>query len=107
MKLTVNGKTICKVEIADTFFKRFKGLMFKTKAPDHGLLIKPCNSIHTFNVRFPIDVVFIDQQNKVVAIVKGLDSGKIVTPIKDALYVVEGREGVFKSLKIGDIVSVH
>lgn len=107
MMLTVNGKVICKVKIAETFLKRFKGLMFINEAPDHGLLIKPCRSIHTFNMKFPIDVLFIDQGNKVIEIVEGLGSGKIVTPIKGAFYAVEGREGLFESVMIGDIISVN
>lgn len=38
----------------------------------HGLLIKPCSSIHMFFMRFPIDVVFLDRDNVVVKVVHGI-----------------------------------
>ena len=41
-------------------------------APGHGLLIKPCSSIHMFFMRFPIDVVFLDRNNVVVKVVHGI-----------------------------------
>jgi uncharacterized protein len=33
-----------------------------------GLLIRPCGSVHTFFMRFPIDVVFLDRELSVVAV---------------------------------------
>ena len=33
-----------------------------------GLLLKPCGSVHTFFMRFPIDVVFLDRELSVVAV---------------------------------------
>jgi uncharacterized protein len=37
-------------------------------AQREGLLIKPCGSVHTFFMRFPIDVVFLDRELSVVAV---------------------------------------
>ena len=56
-------------EPADNFFRRLIGLMGSPclKAGE-GLILKPCNSIHTFFMRFPIDVAFIDRENKIVKI---------------------------------------
>jgi len=55
------------VEVADTSSKRRTGLLNHTCSADgHGLLIIPCEAIHTFGMRFPIDVVFIDGKKKVV-----------------------------------------
>lgn len=54
--------------VADTLLKRMKGLMArKNFAPGEALIITPCNSIHTFFMRFPIDVLFVDRDNKIVA----------------------------------------
>ena len=48
------------VEIADTFFRRFLGLMGrKGLAPSHALLLSPCSSIHMCFMRFSIDVVYV------------------------------------------------
>lgn len=61
-------KLLREVRVADTFWERFRGLMFKGSLPGDGLLIRPCRSIHMFFMRFPIDAVFLDKHNRVVAI---------------------------------------
>lgn len=53
--------------IAGTSLKRVKGLLGRSGLKEsEALLLKPCNSIHTFFMSFPIDVVFVDSQKKVV-----------------------------------------
>ena len=50
-------------------WQSFKGLMFrKTLPPGHGLLFRPARGIHSHFMRFPIDLVFIDDGNRVTAI---------------------------------------
>lgn len=52
---------------ADTFARRFKGLMGVTELPlGDGLHIEPCNSIHTFFMKIAIDAVFLDRDLNVV-----------------------------------------
>jgi uncharacterized membrane protein (UPF0127 family) len=49
------------------------GLMFrKGLAEGEALLIDPCSSVHTFFMRFPIDVLFLDKEGRVVKIAAGL-----------------------------------
>jgi uncharacterized membrane protein (UPF0127 family) len=58
-----------KVEVARSFRQRLVGLLGRSSlAADSGLLIMPCNNIHTAFMRFPIDAVFVDQHAKVLAI---------------------------------------
>lgn len=38
----------------------------------HGILITPCSSIHMFFMRFPIDVVFLDKEDRAVKIVNAI-----------------------------------
>ena len=58
--------------LADSFWKRAKGLMFQTGWEDFdGLLLSPCRSIHTFGMRMVIDVCFLDPEHRVM---KSLDS---------------------------------
>ena len=57
------------VEPAHTFGARLLGLMGRKKlAPQTALLLEPCPQIHTCFMRFNIDVVFLDAQNRVVAV---------------------------------------
>ena len=54
------------VEIADTSEKRRVGLLKHARLePGSGLWIVPCESVHTFFMKFPIDLVYLDKQRKV------------------------------------------
>jgi uncharacterized membrane protein (UPF0127 family) len=56
-------------EIADTSRKRRVGLLKRDSlAPGEGLLITPCEGIHTFGMKFPIDVVFIAGDKRVLKV---------------------------------------
>jgi uncharacterized membrane protein (UPF0127 family) len=55
--------------VADRPFGRMKGLLGRRAlASGEGLLLKPASSVHTFFMRFAIDVVFLDRELRVVAV---------------------------------------
>jgi uncharacterized membrane protein (UPF0127 family) len=57
--------------MAQTVLTRLKGLLFRKELKNgEALIIEPCNSIHTFFMRFPIDAIFIDSNHKIVKIYK-------------------------------------
>jgi uncharacterized membrane protein (UPF0127 family) len=54
------------LEVADSGAKRNKGLLGrKGLAPGEGLWIVPCESVHTFFMQFPIDLVYLDRKNRI------------------------------------------
>jgi uncharacterized protein len=54
------------LEVADSGPKRNKGLLGrKGLAPGEGLWIIPCESVHTFFMQFPIDLVYLDRKNRI------------------------------------------
>lgn len=54
------------VEAADRGAKRRKGLLGRNGlGPGEGLWIVPCESVHTFGMRFPIDLVYVDRKLRV------------------------------------------
>jgi hypothetical protein len=56
-----------RAERAISFLERFKGLMGRRSlAFGEGMHIAPCNSIHTFFMRIPIDVAFLDKDGLIV-----------------------------------------
>ncbi len=58
-----------RVSVADNIWSRFWGLMARRHlAEDEGLLIAPCYSVHTMFMRFPIDVIFLDRDDRVLKI---------------------------------------
>jgi len=58
-----------KGSVADSYFKRLKGLIGVRHLPiGDGLLITPCKDIHTHFMSIPIDVLYVDANNRVVGI---------------------------------------
>ena len=55
-----------RIEKADSGARRSKGLLGRNgRAPGEGMWIVPCESVHTFFMRFPIDLVYIDRKLRV------------------------------------------
>jgi len=82
------------VKIADNFWRRFRGLMFKRKFRDgEALLFKfkrpGRHSVHTFFVRFPIDLAYLDSGFKVIEIRTCLKPWRVHTSRVDSSYLIE------------------
>ena len=100
------------VKIADTHWKKTKGLMFEDKAKfDYALVFdlgresQMSATIHMMFVFFPIDVVYTDNEKKVVDIVKGLKPfTPSYTPKARSYYFVELPEGKASDIAINDIL---
>ncbi|NLP13082.1 MAG: DUF192 domain-containing protein [Clostridium sp.] len=83
--------------IADTFTKRFLGLMFKSSLPDNsGLLIEPCNSIHMFFMKFSLDIVFIDRDDRVIHLIENLPPWRCSKIVFGSRRVLELPVGTIK-----------
>jgi uncharacterized membrane protein (UPF0127 family) len=66
------------LEIADTAASRNKGLLSRDGlAPDGGLWIIPCQSVHTFFMRFTIDLVYLDSRKRVKKVRSAVGAGRI------------------------------
>jgi uncharacterized membrane protein (UPF0127 family) len=65
-----DGSVVCeRCVVADRMLPRMKGLLGKRELdPGEGLLIQPAPSIHTFFMRFPIDVVFLAKNGEVMKV---------------------------------------
>ena len=88
-----------KCKLASDFLSRFKGLMFRGEIEDgEALLIVPCNSVHTFFMRFPIDLVFIGQDGTVVKEERNMEPGRIINPISQAWATLELKGGLLERM---------
>jgi uncharacterized protein len=65
-----DGTVVCEhCLLAETMFTRLRGLLGrKGLAEGEGLLLRPASSIHTAFMRFAIDAVFIDRENRIVKV---------------------------------------
>ncbi|MCF7872727.1 MAG: DUF192 domain-containing protein, partial [Candidatus Omnitrophica bacterium] len=76
-------------EVASGFFQRLFGLMFRNNIKDdQALIFYQAPSIHTFFMRFPIDIIFLDREMKVKRIVNSLSPWRVVF-CKDAYVTIE------------------
>ncbi len=90
-----------KIILADTFFKRFKGLMGKNDFEDALLFTNLTDSsIHTMFMRFEIDIYFLDK-NKIIYDKVSLKPWRFYKPKKRAAYILETKKNKLK-LEIGD-----
>ena len=65
-----DGTVVCEhCLLAETMFTRLRGLLGrKGLAEGEGLLLRPASSIHTAFMRFTIDAVFVDRENRIVKV---------------------------------------
>ena len=85
---------VLKVRVADRFITRALGLLVgpPLEAAD-GLLIAPCSSIHTIGMRYPIDVVFLDREARVLRVFAQVRAGRMRWAL-GAHAVLELRSGI-------------
>ena len=89
------------VKLADTFFKRLKGLLGTKDLPSgKGLLIIPCKQVHTFFMRYHLDLIFLDEDNTIVHIIEDIPPFRISPYIKESQKVLELKAGTIKQYKL-------
>jgi uncharacterized membrane protein (UPF0127 family) len=90
------------VEVPATRRERMRGLRERgLLPPDHAMLFAPCRSVHTFGMRFPIMVAFLDARWRVVA-VRRMPPGRLALPRLRARSVLECPAGT--DLRAGDVL---
>lgn len=76
--LETNTRIATRTRVADTFWRRLKGLLGTDQlAEGEALMIRPCNSVHTFGMRYNIDVAFIGRDGHILKIVHCMRPGAI------------------------------
>jgi uncharacterized protein len=109
-KLTLrrdDGRIIAEsVRVADTYFRRLRGLLGRRLREGEGLVLRPGFSVHTSFMRYPIDVVFLDQNQTVVEIAPNLKPWRTASCMA-AREVVELQAGEAerRGLSVGDRVA--
>jgi uncharacterized membrane protein (UPF0127 family) len=96
-------------DTTETAWERMAGLLpRKALARDEALWIAPCTSIHTFFMRFPIDVAFLDKKGKVLAIYENMPPWRHSWIHPFAAGVLEASAGLFREadLKKGEVLEI-
>lgn len=109
-----NDMTTIDIEIADSDYERTRGLMYRHSLPDNAgmLFIFDRADVRSFwmrNTYIPLDIVFIDEQKRVVAIATGTEplSYAPISSTKKTRYVVEVNAGFCKKhgISVGDRIT--
>jgi uncharacterized membrane protein (UPF0127 family) len=97
------------VRVAKGLWTKFWGLMFRRPLPNgQGLLLRPCTSVHTFFMRFPIDVIFLSRDSRVVKIIPAMKPWRAALGGRGAHSALELNGGTAEaaSLEVGDALRV-
>jgi uncharacterized protein len=100
------GTTVAeKAGRAASFLARGRGLMLAPPlAVGEGLVIEPCNSIHMFFMRYPLDVIFLDEDGVVLFMYRGIKPWRLGRVVRRAKCAVELPEGTIAASRteVGD-----
>jgi len=78
------------LEIADTWPTRLRGLLGrKSLSEKQGLILCPCNSIHTCFMKFNIDVLFFDQKGQILYVIENMPPFRFSPLVGQAKFVLE------------------
>ena len=97
------------VRKADNFVTRLVGLLRRQSlGPEEALWLIPSKGVHTIGMKFPIDVIFLDRTNKVIATVCDLPPLRISRLHFSAHSVLELPHGVINksSTTVGDQIEI-
>ena len=96
--LTRSSDLAARVRRADRPWSRLLGLLGRgSLARDEGLLLTPCTSIHTFFMRFAIDVLYLDRNHLVVKAVQSLRPYRLSACLRGGHSVLELPVGVIEA----------
>jgi hypothetical protein len=97
-----DGQVLAAADLADSFADRTRGLIGRNDF-DGAMILPRTRSVHSFGVRFPLDVAFLDKEMKVLSMVR-LSKWWITMPRMRASQVIEAKAGSFDrwGLHLGD-----
>ena len=112
MKCFIGDIVLCdKAYAAKTLWERTKGLMFRKSIgptdPIDGMMIYFCNSVHTFFMRFPLDLLFLDNSNKVIKVIHNKKTWRMTWFYFKATRVLELPIGMAENIKEHDVIEVE
>lgn len=105
INLTKQTWLATKVRKADKFLTRLVGLLKRTHlGPEEALWLMPSKGIHTIGMKFPIDVIFLNKDYRVVGLTSGLAPYRISSVYLRSYSVLELPSGTIKKsqTELGD-----
>ena len=101
-----------KTELVRSILKRMKGLIGRSAdafSQGTGLWIVPCNGIHTFGMRYPIDVAYLESKERVLRVYHRLAPFRLAALMLNAQSVLELPAGTLgeTQTEVGDVLEIR
>ena len=105
--LVSEAHVLASADVATTPRERRKGLRGRRNI-EGAFVIPDCRWVHTFGMKVPIDVAFVDASGVVLKIVR-MRRWRLGAPVRDATWLIEAATGAFErwGLAIGDVVELR
>jgi hypothetical protein len=97
------------VEPAFDSAARRRGLLGRTAlAPGTALIIAPCQAVHTFGMRFAIDVIYAARDGRIIKIRQAMPPGRMSAAFS-AFATIEMAAGTAEAagIRVGDVIEVR
>lgn len=105
--LVNDDRVLASADIADDRRARRRGLI-GTDHLDGALVLEPCNWVHTFGMRFDLDIAYLNRDGSVVK-ANRMRRNRLGLPVWGAHTVIEAEAGAFArwGLHVGDVIEVR
>ncbi|OFW03941.1 MAG: hypothetical protein A3H96_15980 [Acidobacteria bacterium RIFCSPLOWO2_02_FULL_67_36] len=101
VRVAATGRVLARAELAATPLRRLRGLLGRDGlAAGDGLVIDPCSSVHTCFMRFPIDLLFIDRDGRVLRAAENVGPFRFVSGGRGARRTIELPAGTIANAKV-------
>jgi len=103
-ELLVDGRAVVPLELADSYGSRRRGLLGRDGV-EGAFWLMPCRHVHTFGMRFAIDVALVSREGQVLS-VQTLRPGRLSAVRRRCHSVIEAEAGSFAGwgLTVGSVV---
>lgn len=105
--LVVEGRVLASADVAVGRSSRTRGLLGRDGL-EGAMVLRPCRWIHTFGMRFALDVAYLDAEGAVLKTLR-MRPGRLGIPVWHARTVIEAEAGAFGrwGLRVGDVIEIR
>jgi uncharacterized membrane protein (UPF0127 family) len=91
-----------RVVVAESILTRLRGLLgTHALPPRHGLLLRPCRQVHSFFMRYALDLLFLDAHNRVLRSFSDFAPNRVSPLVRGAAAVLELPAGALADIEVG------
>ena len=96
-----------KVKTVSTYYGRMRGLLGTSQhqLDFDAMHLVPCKGVHTFGMKYSLDLAFLDSQGKVIALRRDVPPNKVCNSPKGTHSVLERPSSIRPWLDVGDYIA--